>query len=377
MTPEPSPSPADAPRPLGIHKYLQAMAKAKASDLHLKAGVPVRLRTGSVLQEVHSEPLKRETIVQLAYEMMSPRQQAQFEKTGSVDLALELADRFRINIYRQRGNVSISVRRVTRHIQDFASLHLPPVIEKIADLRAGLVLLSGPTGSGKSTTIAAMLEHVNQTRPCHIVTIEDPIEYLYEDKEALIEQREIGIDVEDYSIALRTLMRHDPDVVLIGELRDEETFQAALRAAETGHLVFGTVHASTAAGTVTRILDLFAADVRQLVRQALAENLQAVLCQRLLPSVAKGIQHVPAVEVLLNNPTVRKLILEGKEVDLPDAIRSHEQYGMQNFSRSLMNLIEKDYIDPEVAYDVAPNPEELRMMMKGISPSQPGLRHRG
>jgi twitching motility protein PilT len=286
---------------------------------------------------------------------------------------LEGADRFRINVYRQRGQISIAVRRVSREIPSFEALHLPAVVGKIAEQHAGLILVAGITGAGKSTTIAAMLDHINHTRACHIVTIEDPIEYLYTDSKALVDQREVGIDVPDFQSALKYLMREDPDVVLIGEMRDRETFQAALQAAETGHLVFGTIHASGASSTVTRILDLIPAESRDLARQGLAFNLRAIICQRLLPCLAEGIDRVPAVEVLQANPSVRQLIEEARESELIDVIRSSGQEGMQDFNQSLLELIEKDYVDPKVAYEAATNPDELKMLMKGISSSRAGL----
>ena len=294
---------------------------------------------------------------------------------GNVDLAYEVpgSDRFRINVYRQRGQPAIAVRRVTRQVGDFESLHLPPVMKEISNRQQGLVLLAGPTGCGKSTTIATMLEHINRTRACHVVTIEDPIEYIYEDKKALINQREIGVDVVDFASALRSAMREDPDVMLIGEMRDRETFQAALQASETGHLVFGTIHASGAAQTIGRILDLFPVDGRTLIRQSLEFNLLAIICQKLLPCLLDDVDRVPAVEIMISNPSVRQLISEERDGELPDLIRSHEGDGMQSFTQSLLALIEKDWVDPKVAYDVAPNVDELKMLMKGISGSRAGL----
>ena len=219
-----------------------------------------------------------------------------------------------------------------------------------------------------------MLEHINQTRPCHIVTIEDPIEYLYESKTALVSQREIGIDVDAFDTALRALMREDPDVVLIGEMRDRETFETAIQAAETGHLVFGTIHASGAAQTVGRLLELFPPEGRDLARQSLAFNLRAIICQKLLASIAEGVDRVPAVEILLANPIVRQLIAEDRDGEISDAIASHERDGMRGFTTSLLHLIENAFVDPKVAYAAAPNVDELKMRLKGISASRAGLR---
>jgi twitching motility protein PilT len=365
-------------KPAQLERYFRAMIKADASDLHLKSGAPLYFRTHTALRAAKSEPLSSRDLWQMAQELLTPKQQAYLAEHGNIDVAYEIegSDRFRINIYRQRGTMAIAVRRVGKHILDFAELHLPPILGKISEENQGLVLLSGPTGCGKSTTIAAMIEHINKVRPCHIVTIEDPIEHLFEDKQALINQREIGIDVESFDMALKYLMREDPDVVLIGEMRDRETFQAALQAAETGHLVFGTVHASSAPQTIGRILDLLPEQSRDLVRHTLAFNLRAIVCQKLLPSVQPDVARVPAAEILLMNPSARQLVIDGRENELPDLIRAHERDGMLSFTRSILDLIEKDFVDPQVAYEMAPNVEELKMMMKGISSSHAGLMSR-
>ena len=364
-----------APRPR-LARYFEAMVKADASDLHLKPSLAPHVRIGGEVRSAPGKALSSEDILSMVDEMMTARQRALFAELGSVDLAYELpgSDRFRINAFLQRGKVAVAVRRVTREIPDFKSLHLPPIVEKIAAGRQGLVLLSGPSGGGKSTTIAAMLQHINQTRACHIVTLEDPIEYLYEGDKALVSQREIGIDVPDFQTALKSVLREDPDVVLIGELRDLDTFSAALQVAETGHLVLGTVHASRAAQTIGRLMDLFPPDARQRVRQLVGFNLRAVVCQKLLPSIAKGVDMVPACEVLLMDHHVRKIVAEGRDADLEEAIRSHELEGMQTFSKSLYDLIESGLIEPRVAYEAAPNVDELQMMLTGISASRTGLR---
>ena len=262
-----------------------------------------------------------------------------------------------------------AARRVPRTIPEFADLHLPPIVKKIADYHQGLVLVSGITGSGKSTTLAAMLEHINRRRSCHVVTIEDPIEFLFQDKKAFINQREIGIDVPTFDDALRYLMREDPDVVLIGEMRDKETFSAALRAAETGHLVFATVHSSSTHQTITRILELFSAEERNLARQSLCFNLRAIICLKLMPSIAEGIDRIPAVEIMLNNATVRKMLEDERDSDIAEIVKNSPHEGMQDFTSSLIELIEKEIVDPRVAYTQAPNVDELKMRLKGISTS--------
>lgn len=378
MTADDQAVPAGGPGPLPkrFEKYFAAMMKAGASDLHLVGGKPPHIRIHGAIQPTQAKPLTPEEIERMVFELVSESQWARFAEGGNMDLAYEIAgsDRFRLNAFRQRGTIAVAVRRVSREIPDFETLHLPPAVRQVAEGQQGLVLLSGPTGCGKSTTIAAMLEHINKTRPCHIITLEDPIEYLYESKKALVSQREIGIDVEDFATGLKYLMREDPDVVLIGEMRDPATFQAALQASETGHMVFGTVHASGAAQTLGRILDLFPADVRESVRLSLAFNLRAIICQKLLPCITSDTDRIPAVEMLINNPSARQMIMEQRDSELIEVMLSHEIDGMQTFNSSLLQLIESGMIDPRDAYDNAPNVEELKMLMKGISASRVGLR---
>ena len=362
-----------------LAKYFRATIKQEASDLHLKANTPPHIRIQGTMMATNVPALTGPEIEEMVKELLTPKQAAYLEEHGSIDIAHDIpgSDRFRINIYRQRGELSMAARRVPAMIPDFKSLNLPATLAQICEHHQGLIMLAGITGSGKSTTIASMLEFINQRRRCHIVTIEDPIEYIYVDKKALVNQREIGIDVPNFEAALKYLMREDPDVILIGEMRDRETFQAALQASETGHLVFGTVHASSAGQTIARILDLFEPDSRPLIRQSMAYNLQAIVCQKLLPCLKEAIGRVPAVEVLLASPTVRKFIEEGREGDLLEVLNASGEQGMKDFNKSLMELIETEMIDPRVAYAASPNPEELRMRMKGITSSRGGLIGRG
>jgi twitching motility protein PilT len=255
---------------------------------------------------------------------------------------------------------------VNNKIPDFAGLHLPPILGELCKFDQGMILLAGVTGSGKSTTIASMLDWINRNEADHILTLEDPVEYVFTDKKSLINQREIGQDVRDFMIGMKHAVREDPDVMLVGEMRDRETFETAIQAAETGHLVFGTIHASTAASTIGRILDLFPEGMHPAIRSALVFNMKAIIAQKLLPSIKEGVPRVPTCEIMIFNPTVRKLIQEAKDDKLSDAIRLHATEGMQDFTMSLKFLVETKMIDRATAFEVAPNPEALKMALKGI-----------
>ncbi len=358
-----------------LNRFFKAAVKTLASDMHLKVGQPPKLRIYGQLKNTTGEIMTEQRIEQLVFEVLTPEQKQFFLKHGTLDFAHEIGTehRFRVNIFRQRGMISLSSRRVSANILPFEQLHLPQVLEKIADTGQGLVLVVGPTGCGKTTTIASMVDYINSTRSCHIITIEDPIEYIFRDKKAIVSQREIGIDVHDFGDALRYLMREDPDVVFVGEMRDAETVQAGMRAAETGHLVFGTMHSANASQSVQRLLDLFPQTERDLVRQTLSLTVKAVISQILLPSIKEGIDRIPAIEILLANPTVRKLISEEREADLPSVIRSCQNEGMQDFTYSLCDLIKDGSIDPKEAYRYAPNLEELKMALKGIRTTASGI----
>jgi twitching motility protein PilT len=357
-----------------IHKYLKFMVEKKSSDLHFKSNQRVHIRLRGDLKPI-GEVLSPKEVEDIWFEVMSEHHRKQLKDNGASDFAYQLggSDRFRVNIFMQRGTISVAARRVNKDIFNFESLHLPKSIYKITEYHQGLVLLAGITGSGKSTTIAAALDYVNANRACHIVTIEDPIEYLFEDKKALINQREVGVDVKDFGQALKYLMREDPDVVLVGEMRDAETFMAALNAAETGHLVFGTVHASGSAQTITRVLDLLPEGSRDLIRQTLVFNLQAIVCQKLLPSIKPGVPRIPAVEIMFANPTVRKLIDEKREDEIGKVIRMSQAEGMLDMNECLKNLVEQEFIETGVAYSASPNPQELKMRLKGISAGGGGI----
>jgi twitching motility protein PilT len=371
----PRPHAGDLDRGPQLNKYFKVAIKTQASDIHLKVGQPPKLRLRGELKNTTGDVLTAERIQELVFEILSPAQKESFIQTGTLDFAHEIgtAHRFRVNVFRQRGVISLVARRVIAQVPSFDSLHLPPILEQIAEAHQGLVLVVGATGSGKTTTIAAMLDHVARTRACHIVTVEDPIEYLYADSKAIVSQREIGIDVPNYEEALTYMMRQDPDVVFIGEMRDARTVTAGMRASETGHLVMGTMHSTNASQAVHRLLDLFPQEERFLVRQALALSLKAIISQALMPCIREGIARVPAVEVMLANPSVRKLIADGREADLPQVIRTAQREGMLDLTDSLVRLVQEEWVDPKDAYAAAPNIEELKMAIKGIRTSAGGI----
>jgi twitching motility protein PilT len=305
---------------------------------------------------------------------LQPKHRKILEEEGGVDFSYVIgADecRFRVSLFRQRGRLSLVARRVNTKIPSFEKLGLPPVIEKLCLFAEGLVILAGVTGSGKSTTIASMLDYIAEREPLHILTVEDPIEFTFTDKKAYINQREIGLDVIDWHKALKDAVRQDPDVILVGELRDVETFEAAVHAAETGHLVFGTIHASSASTTINRILDLFPPTKHGAIRKALANNLKAVVAQKLLKGLKKP--RVPTNEIMIVNPTIKKLISDGEDLKLQDAIKMFYNEGMVDFTENLRQLVERGDVTKETALEFAPDPEKLKMAFKGIKVAAPGI----
>jgi twitching motility protein PilT len=370
------PLPAEAAREPEANKLFRAVMKHEGSDLHLKAGLPPMMRHRGLLKPFGKTPLSQEDLERLLYPLMTAKLRATLEETGGADFAHVVGRdecRFRVNLFKQRGKLSLVARRVNTTVPTFAGLGLPPSIEGLCKYDQGMILLAGVTGSGKSTTIASMLDYINEREPVHILTIEDPIEFTFVDKKAIVNQREVFIDVCDWQTALKHAVREDPDIILVGEMRDRETFEAAINAAETGHLVFGTIHASSSASTLSRILDLFPPDMHNPIRQALAFNLKAIVCQKLLKSIRPGIQRVPTNEIMIVNPTVRDLIIKGEDKKLPDAIRIGFLEGMLDFTESLRQLVERGDVDKATALEVAPNPEALKMAFKGIKVSAPGI----
>ncbi|MBN2590625.1 MAG: PilT/PilU family type 4a pilus ATPase [Sedimentisphaerales bacterium] len=352
-----------------INKYFRAAIKNRASDLHLKVDQTPKLRIFGELKNTMGEIITSDKMEALVFEILTPQQKETFMEYGTLDFAHEVdrEHRFRTNLFRQRGMISLVARRVESIIPSFEKLHLPEILKTICQSRSGLILVVGPTGCGKTTTIASMINYINQTRHCHIVTIEDPIEYLFKDEKAVVSQREIGLDTSNYEDALTYLMRQDPDVVFVGEARDFNTITAGMRAAETGHLVFATLHSANASQAVHRLLDLFPQNERDLVRQTLSLAIRAIISQALVPCLLEDIDRIPAMEVLTINAAARKMIIEGRESDLPSIIRSSQHEGMQDITYELCKLVKEGLIDPKDAYRYAPNKDELKMVMKGIT----------
>ncbi|HNR30978.1 MAG TPA: type IV pilus twitching motility protein PilT [Candidatus Hydrogenedentes bacterium] len=350
-----------------LKKILAYAVQNGASDAHLTVGSPPAVRIDGEIRFIDTESLTPQDTLQYLDEIMDDRQKDQFLRTGDADLALGLSGlgRFRVNVLRQRGSVGIVMRHVRGKILDFESLHLPPVMEKIANLPRGLVLITGTTGSGKSTTLASLIDWINQRKRLHIVTLEDPIEFLHTNKKSIITQREISIDTKDFHVALRAAMREDPDVILVGEMRDAETFQAAISAAETGHLVFSTLHTTNAMMTMDRILDMFPSNQQPQISSQLSLQLRASIAQRLLQA-ASGKGRIPAVEVMINNPGIAALIREGNMRQIPVALASGAADGMQTFNMSLAGLIKQKLITKEEAMWNSDNPDELEMTLQGV-----------
>lgn len=353
-----------------IEDLLRVATSHGASDLHLKAGGFPMMRVGGELYPVADAPrLKPEDTLDVAFSLMSNRQKQRFKEMSEVDIAYGIhgLGRFRANIFQQRGTVSVVMRMIPDQNRSTGDLGLPPVIDKISAERRGLILVTGSTGSGKSTTLAAIIDRINATRSGHIVTIEDPIEFLHRDKLSFVTQREVDVDTHSFASALRGALRQDPDVILVGEMRDFETIETALTAAETGHLVLSTLHTLDATETVTRVVSSFPAHQQKSVRYQLAGILKAVISMRLVRA-AKGASRVPAVEVMVSTGLIRDYICnEEKTYLIREAIAAgRSQYGMQTFDQSLFQLFQSGLITLPEALHNASNPDEFRMRAGGI-----------
>ena len=353
-----------------LKQMLVEMLNRKASDLHLRVGTRPHLRVNGLLEQIMSEPVTIDEMEQIVSQILSEKQRERFYRKNEMDLALSVAKlgRFRINLYRQRGTTAIAIRAVNTEVPSFEELNLPPIIKSLSEENRGLVVLTGTTGSGKSTTLAAILDEMNTNRPLSILTVEDPIEYIYRDKKSIIAQREVGGDTDTFASALRHAFRQDPDVVLIGEVRDLETMSIALTAADTGHLVCTTLHTLNAVETITRIISFFPPHQHQQIRLLLAGTIKAIVCQRLIPrSDMPG--RVPALEILVNSGAIRDCIMDpDKLVDIHELLeQGGPQYGMQSFDQAIMKLHKQGLVSFEDAMKSATNPDDLDLRLKGIT----------
>ena len=339
---------------------LQTAVEQKASDLHFSVSLPPVLRLHGELIPLEGAPLNQADTDNLAKQIMDEKQGREFLEKGEIDLAYSVSGlaRFRVNIYRQRGSVAIAMRVINTEIPTLDDLSLPDVVERFVGYHKGLLLVTGPTGSGKSTTQASLIDLINQQRNCHIITLEDPIEYLHQNKNCMINQREIGQDSEKFHLALRAALRQDPDVILVGEMRDLETISTAITAAETGHLVMATLHTVDAVQTIDRVIDVFPPHQQQQVRIQLANTLIGVIAQRLLRR-KDGRGRVPAVEILVSNPAVRNLIREGKIHQIYSVIQTGGRQGMQLMDSYLEELYRRGWIDRPSALENATDPDEM------------------
>jgi twitching motility protein PilT len=361
----------DPKKEIEIDKIFKAAVKLNASDIHLQVDRPPILRIRGALKPLEMPPLTESRMIELTFPMMDQRNLDIFHRDGGADYAKVMVYndepwRFRVNLFTQMGKIGMVARKVERFIPPFEKLYLPPVMEDLCKYDQGMVLLAGVTGSGKSTTIASMLNWINRNMNKHILTIEDPIEFVYTSDNCLINQREIGQDVIDFHVAMKHAVREDPDIMLVGEMRDRETFETAIHAAETGHLVFGTIHASSAPGTIARILDLFPPMMHSAIRATMAMNMKAIVGQKLLKTIVDTPGRVPIVEIMRFNPSVRKYVSEIQDEKLYSVIYSRED-GMQAFNHSLKDFVDKEYISRHAAFEISPNPEQLKMWLKGIT----------
>ena len=349
-----------------INEFLTKAVELKASDIHLKVGQKPYLRLHSVLTDVDLPTLTSEDLHAITRQIIPPHLTSAFTEQHEADFSyfVEGIGRFRVNAFQTQGQPALAFRHVKTKVPSFSELNLPETLQAIAEAQRGIVIISGTTGSGKSTTLAAMVEYLNEHEKLRIITIEDPVEYIFEDKRSVVSQREVGLDTLDFQAALKHVLRQDPDVIVIGEMRDQTSFRTALAAAETGHLVLTTLHSGTAAVGVHRLLEFFPSGEWDQIRLNIASNLQAVVCQRLVKGAQGGV--VPAVEILVNSPTVRKLLEKNKLDILPAAIETGVEDGMQTFNQSIYNLIKSGQITQEEGMLYATNPQALRMNLQGI-----------
>jgi twitching motility protein PilT len=349
-----------------FHRILQTAIQGGASDVHIKVGTPVVFRIHRHLVAIECPNPTQEWMNSIVEKIVPKHAKAKFEAEREIDFSYYVPSvgRFRTNCFQQRGSYCLAMRYVKTTVPSFEELGLLPILKEIAVSPRGIVLVAGSTGSGKSTTLAAMIEHINATSKKHIVTLEDPIEFVFEDNQCVIEQREVGLDTLSFEHGLKHILRQDPDIIMVGEMRDSTSFQAAMSAADTGHLVLSTLHTTNAGQSVGRILDFFKADEREQIRRQLAGTLQAVVCQRMVGTVAGGV--TPALEILVNTGTVKKLIEENRLDKLHAAIETGTEDGMQNFNQALFQLVKDRKVSEKEALAKASNAQALEMNFKGI-----------
>ncbi len=349
-----------------FYKILKTAVDGHASDVHLKIGTPVIFRINRELIAIECPHPSEEWMNNVVATILPPHLKKKAEEEREVDFSYYVPNvgRFRTNLFQQRGQWCLAMRYVKTHVPSFEELGLLPQIKQIAESPRGIVLIAGSTGSGKSTTLAAMIEHINGNTKKHIVTLEDPIEFVFEDNQSVIEQREVGLDTLSFHHALKHVLRQDPDIIMVGEMRDSVSFSAAMSAADTGHLVLSTLHTTNASQSVTRVLDFFEANEREQVRRQLAGTLQAVICQRMVPTMAGKM--TPALEIMINTSTVKKLIEENRLDKLAAAIETGTDDGMLNFNQALFQLVKSGIVSEKEALAKATNAQALEMNFKGI-----------
>ena len=354
--------------PVTMKQLLEEMVQRNSTDLHLTTGAPPMFRIDGELVPTNYEVMTPELIQQLVYSVLNDQQKKKFEMEWELDFSFGIAglSRFRGNCFQQRGSIAVAIRTIPFEIRGFKELGIPPVVQELAGRPKGLILLTGPTGCGKSTTLAAIIDKVNSDRRCHIITVEDPIEYLFRHKKAIVNQRQVGSDTKSFANALKYVLREDPDVVMVGEMRDLETIAITLTIAETGHLTLATLHTNSAAESIHRIIDIFPSHQQGQVRSQLAFVIEGVVTQQLLPKIGGG--RVLAAEVMVATPAIRALIRDGKEHQIYSMIQSGQKYGMQTMNQALYNLYAKRLITLETAFDYSPNIEEFEHMVEQKSP---------
>lgn len=355
---------------VGLQSLLRTVVDNKASGLHIRGNSNAYVRLRGEMKPIDDSFLSNEEVQKMAFACMGEREKKIFSQYNAVDFSLDAKSygRFRFNVFRQMGKYCMAIRHIPPKIPSFKDFHLPgDILQKMTENRRGLILVTGMVGSGKTSTLAAMIDYINQTRACHIITIEDPIEFIHPDNRAVVSQLELGVDTPSYTSGLRAALRQDPDVILIGELRDAEVMQAAISAAETGQLVLGTMHTVNVPQTLARLVDAYPVQQHDQVRLQLSELIRGIVCQRLLPAKTGGMY--PALEVLVSTPQVRKLILENRPSDLMKQIQLGEFYGMNTFDQALAKLYKQDIIDIETAQAAATSPDAIMLAIRGVTDS--------